>query len=674
MFKKILIANRGEIACRVMETAAKLGIKTVAVYSEADAGARHVEMADEAVLIGPPEVSLSYLKADTILDVAKQTGAEAIHPGYGFLSENAAFAEKCEAAGVVFIGPPAKAIRAMGLKDAAKALMVKAGVPVVPGYHGEAQDADLLAKEAEKIGYPVLIKAVAGGGGKGMRSVYSAAEFPAALASAMREGQSAFGDARVLIEKFLTKPRHIEIQVFADSHGNAVHLFERDCSLQRRHQKVIEEAPAPDMPDAMREAMGAAAVAAAKAIGYVGAGTIEFIADVSDGLKQDAFYFMEMNTRLQVEHPVTEMITGQDLVEWQLLVAAGGKLPCTQEELSISGHAFEVRLYAEDPANDFLPATGQLLRLRPPKASTSVRIDTGVRQGDTVSPFYDPMIAKLIVWGENRDVALQKLGAALADYQVAGVATNLDFLSKIATHPSFAAKDLDTGFIERFKDDLIPEPVEPTDEDIALAVLHIVLERKKAHFAARGATNDPYSPWDDMTAWRLNGAGHDDFRFRINETDLPVHVIYEGGGFLLQLPSGMMEAEAEHAADGSLLANLAGHKFDAAVVTSGPKVIVMAAGRQVVLQLVVDDFDASGADSGAGAITAPMPGKIIQIFTSMGAAVSKGDPLVVLEAMKMEHTLTAFVDGVIEDIFHEVGDQVDEGTILVRMEESEEAS
>ena len=672
MFKKILIANRGEIACRVMETATRLGIKTVAVYSEADSGARHVEMADEAVLIGLAEVSESYLKADTILDVARQTGAEAIHPGYGFLSENAGFAEKCEAAGVVFIGPPAKAIRAMGLKDAAKALMVEAGVPVVPGYHGEGQEPDMLAAEAEKIGYPVLIKAVAGGGGKGMRSVNSPKEFPAALASAQREGQSAFGDARVLIEKFLTKPRHIEIQVFADSHGNAVHLFERDCSLQRRHQKVIEEAPAPDMPESMRAAMGAAAVAAAKAIGYVGAGTIEFIADVSNGLKADAFYFMEMNTRLQVEHPVTEMITGQDLVEWQLRVAAGSELPCAQEDLSISGHAFEARLYAEDPANDFLPATGKLLRLRAPKASETVRIDTGVREGDTVTPFYDPMIAKLIVWDEDREKSLQKLSAALDDYQVVGVATNLDFLGKIAGHPAFAAKDLDTGFIERFRADLVPAPARPTDQDIALAALQIVLERKRDHFAARSMTNDPYSPWDSMEAWRLNDEGHDDFIFNIYDEDIIIHVIYEDDGFRVKLPSFEIEARAELTEAGNLYANLGGHKFMAAVVLNGPKVTVLNQGRQVEFLRVVDDFDNMAVDSGAGAITAPMPGKVIQIFTQAGATVSKGDPLVVLEAMKMEHTLTAFADGIVGEIYHDVGDQVDDGTVLVRMEESEE--
>jgi 3-methylcrotonyl-CoA carboxylase alpha subunit len=668
VFKKILIANRGEIACRVMETAHSLGVKTVAVYSEADATARHVQMADEAVLIGPAEVSQSYLKADTILDVARKTGAEAIHPGYGFLSENAAFAEKCEAAGIAFIGPPATAIRAMGLKDAAKALMVEAGVPVVPGYHGEIQDPDHLAAEAEEIGYPVLIKAVAGGGGKGMRVVERAEGFSAALASAMREGQSAFGDARVLIEKYLTKPRHIEIQVFADSQGNAVYLFERDCSLQRRHQKVIEEAPAPDMTMSMRDAMGAAAVAAAKAIGYVGAGTIEFIADVSDGLKEDGFYFMEMNTRLQVEHPVTEMITGQDLVQWQLLVAAGEPLPCAQDDLAISGHSFEVRLYAEDPANDFLPATGTLVRLKAPEASKTVRIDTGVRQGDTVSPYYDPMIAKLIVWDENRDAALRKLSLALASYEVAGVATNLDFLSKIAAHPAFAAKDLDTGFIERFRDDLIPAQPLPTDEDFALAVLYLLLTRERVTTVESGEDADPFSPWNDLRGWRLNDTGHDDFVFKVNEEDVPLIVYFEKDGYRLSLPSGDMQVSGALNPDGSMIATIGGHRINAAVAEVGPKLIVIYGGRQVELLPVVDNFENTGSDSGAGVILAPMPGKIIQVFTKSGSMVAKGDPLIVMEAMKMEHTLIAAADGTIADVFHDVGDQVDDGTILIQID------
>ncbi|MDE0725630.1 MAG: ATP-grasp domain-containing protein, partial [Alphaproteobacteria bacterium] len=435
MFRKILIANRGEIACRVMRTAHRLGAATVAVYSEADANAMHVAMADEAVLIGPPPVQESYLLMDRIIEAAKRTRAEAIHPGYGFLSENAAFAEACAAAGIVFIGPPASAIRAMGEKAAAKALMVAAQVPVVPGYHGDDQDDAVLTRAADDIGYPVLIKAVMGGGGKGMRQVNEAGKFAAALKGARREGLSSFGDDKVLVEKYLERPRHIEIQVFADQQGEVVHLFERDCSVQRRHQKVLEEAPAPGMSASMRRAMGDAAVAAAKAIGYVGAGTVEFIVDVSadsnNGLSEDAFYFMEMNTRLQVEHPVTEMITGQDLVEWQLRVAAGEPLPLSQDELTINGHAVEARIYSENPQKKFLPATGTLHRLRPPAEGPHVRVDTGVREGDEVSMFYDPMIAKLIVWDRDRPSALRRLVDALERYEIAGVITNVNFLAAV---------------------------------------------------------------------------------------------------------------------------------------------------------------------------------------------------------------------------------------------------
>ncbi|OUR77482.1 3-methylcrotonyl-CoA carboxylase [Alphaproteobacteria bacterium 46_93_T64] len=672
MFEKILIANRGEIACRVIDTARKLGVKTVAVYSEADANARHVQMADEAVLLGPAEVSLSYLKADSILELAKKTGAQAIHPGYGFLSENAGFAEKCAAEGVVFIGPPADAIRAMGLKDAAKAMMIEAGVPVVPGYHSEGQDPAMLAEEALKIGYPVLIKAVAGGGGKGMRRVDSATEFPVALAGAQREGESAFGDGRVLIEKFLTKSRHIEIQVFADSHGNAVHLFERDCSLQRRHQKVIEEAPAPDMSEAMREAMGAAAVAAAKAIKYEGAGTVEFIVDVTDGLKEDGFYFMEMNTRLQVEHPVTELITGQDLVQWQLVVASGGSLPLTQDELSISGHSIEVRLYAEDPHNDFLPATGPLLRLRPPPEENGVRVDTGVREGDVVSPFYDPMIAKLIVWDENRDAALRKLQSALGEYQVAGLVTNLEFLKNIAGHEAFAARDLDTGFIERFRDDLIPEKPPVTDKHLALAVLHLEVSAEASNAKRAKNSSDPYSPWNDVTAWRLNDRAHHDYTFEGIDDEISVSVSHIDGRYVITLPNGEISATVSKAEDGSIRASLDGHIVRATVVQDSLRLVVITDGKQVEINSIKKDYDGSGDEGGAGAVVAPMPGKIIQVAVSAGDTVSSGDALIVMEAMKMEHTLSASADGVVAEVFFEVGDQVDDGTVLIKLETAEE--
>ncbi|SUX56291.1 acetyl-CoA carboxylase biotin carboxylase subunit [Chromobacterium vaccinii] len=457
MFNKILIANRGEIACRVIKTARALGIATVAVYSDADADARFVKLADEAYRLGPAPAAESYLRADLILAIARQSGAQAVHPGYGFLSENEDFAAACEAAGIAFIGPPASAIAAMGSKSAAKALMEKAGVPLVPGYHGDDQDPAKLQQQADAIGYPVLIKASAGGGGKGMRIVEKSEDFAAALASCQREARASFGDDKVLVEKYLTKPRHVEIQVFADKLGGCVYLFERDCSVQRRHQKVLEEAPAPHLPQATREAMGQAAVAAARAVGYIGAGTVEFIMDVDTG----KFYFMEMNTRLQVEHPVTEMITGQDLVAWQLAVAAGGELPLKQEQLAIRGHAIEARIYAEDPDKGFLPSTGTLIHLATPAESANVRIDTGVEQGDAISPFYDPMIAKLIVWGETREAALRQMDAALAQYRIVGLSSNVSFLRRIVNHPSFSSGQVDTGLIARHHDALLPPPPRP---------------------------------------------------------------------------------------------------------------------------------------------------------------------------------------------------------------------
>ena len=531
MFSSVLIANRGEIAVRVIRTARRRGLRTIAVYSDADAQALHVRMADEAHAIGASPAAQSYLSIATIVAVAKATGAECIHPGYGFLSENAAFAEACRDAGIVFVGPPPAAIRAMGLKDRAKALMEKAGVPVVPGYHGDKQDAAFLKRKAYEIGYPVLIKAVAGGGGKGMRRVDGDGAFHAALASAQREAKAAFGDDKVLLEKYLLKPRHIEIQVFGDSHGNAVHLFERDCSLQRRHQKVLEEAPAPGMPLAMRKAMGDAAVAAAKAIGYVGAGTVEFIADVSHGLKADAFYFMEMNTRLQVEHPVTEMITGQDLVEWQLRVAGGEPLPLAQHALAIHGHAIEARVYAEDPARGFLPATGTLRRLRPPAESAHVRIDSGIREGDAVTPYYDPMVAKLIVWDHDRAAALRRLVGALTSYQIAGLTTNIAFLADVARHPAFVAADLDTGFIERHAADLLPGPQPISDRVLALACLGVLLHRKAEAGAAAARSPDPWSPWHAVDGWRLNDEGRSDLRLAAGDQEYAVAVRYSGTGW-----------------------------------------------------------------------------------------------------------------------------------------------
>jgi len=660
MFDKILIANRGEIACRVIKTARKLGIATVAVYSEADAGARHVALADEAYPIGPSPARQSYLVIDKIIDAAKRSGAQAIHPGYGFLSENAGFAEACAAAGITFIGPPASAIRAMGSKSAAKSLMESSGVPLVPGYHGADQDPAVLEAAAERIGYPVLIKASAGGGGKGMRIVENAAGFAAALASAKREASSSFGDDQVLVEKYLTKPRHIEIQVFADSHGNIVSLFERDCSIQRRHQKVVEEAPAPGMTAERRRSMGEAACAAARAIGYVGAGTVEFIAE------GDAFYFMEMNTRLQVEHPVTEAITLQDLVEWQLVVAAGGALPLTQEQLSITGHAIEVRIYAEDPARDFLPSIGTLAHLRAPEYSQNVRVDTGIRAGDTISVHYDPMIAKLIVRDRDRPAAVRRLRRALAEYEIVGVATNIAFLSAIAAHPAFAAAELDTGFIGRHSADLFPAPRPAAAEILAAASLRVLRDRQEAVEAAAAASNDPWSPWNLATAWRMNGDGYQDLVFRDGEAEIKLRAHpRRDGGCVLDLPDGPVELGRVTEADGKLGFTLAGVKFGARVVRRGDEFTIIHDGVNHRL-ILIDPLAPSRTEAaGGGKLTAPMPGRITQVLTEAGAEVERGTALLVLEAMKMEHTIAAPADGTIETVRYAVGDLVEEGAELI---------
>jgi 3-methylcrotonyl-CoA carboxylase alpha subunit len=664
MFAKLLIANRGEIACRVMRTARRLGIRTVAVYSEADADAQHVKLADEAYLIGPAPARDSYLKADAIIGSARRSGAQAIHPGYGFLSENAAFAEACEKAGLVFVGPPAAAIRAMGDKSAAKALMEKSGVPVVPGYHGADQSVAVFAEAARKIGYPVLVKASAGGGGKGMRVVEAEAVLHDAIEGAKREAKSAFGDDRLLIEKYLVKPRHIEIQVFADGHGNAVYLFERDCSIQRRHQKVLEEAPAPGMTEERRRAMGEAAVRAAKAVGYRGAGTVEFIA-AQDG----TFYFMEMNTRLQVEHPVTEKVTGQDLVEWQLVVAAGGQLPRRQEELRIDGHAFEVRLYAEDPQRDFLPATGRLHHLRFPQESEHVRVDTGIAAGDAVTIHYDPMIAKLVVWDRDREAARRQLVDALARTEIAGVATNLIFLSAVAGHAAFAAAEIDTGFIARHRGDLLA-PRGPAPERVqALAALAVLLRRQREAAEAARRSTDPYSPWHVANGWRLNDDAHHVLRFRdpaeplAGEQAVTAH--FRRRGFVLDLPSGALHASGTLTADGRLMADLGGVQGAATVLRRGDELTIIVEGRNHVLELANPLAEAAAAEVDGGRLTAPMSGKIVALRVAAGAAVKRGAPLLVLEAMKMEHTITAPADGVVERLRYKVGDQVEEGAELV---------
>ena len=665
MFTKILIANRGEIACRVVKTARRMGIATVAVFSDADADARHVRLADEAVRLGPAAARESYLVGAKIIEAARATGAQAIHPGYGFLSENDAFADACAAAGLVFIGPPAAAIRAMGSKSAAKTLMGAAGVPLTPGYHGDDQDPALLEREATGIGYPVLIKASAGGGGKGMRRVDAAADFQAALASCKREASSAFGDDHVLVEQYVLKPRHVEIQVFADAHGHCVHLFERDCSVQRRHQKVLEEAPAPGMTAERRAAMGRAAVEAAKAVGYVGAGTVEFIAH-PDG----RFYFMEMNTRLQVEHPVTEMITGLDLVEWQLRVAAGEPLPLRQEQLAISGHAIEARIYAEDPDRNFLPSTGRLVHLAPPLASAHVRVDTGVEQGDAITPHYDPMIAKLIVHDHDRPSALARLREALGRYRIVGVANNVEFLGRLVATRSFAEADLDTALIEREHAALFPGPTEPADDAWLLAAL-AELERDAA--AARDAARSPgagQSPWARHDGWRLNGRAARHLRFRVGERERDVSATALGDGrWSLMLDGVDTVASAHPHGDGGIVATLGPRRVAATVVAQGERRHVFGAGSVAVLQFV-DPLAAAGADHGeeGSGLVAPMPGKVIALLAAPGTAVDKGAPLLVLEAMKMEHVISAPRAGRLVAYRFAAGEQVDEGAALVDFE------
>ncbi len=667
MFTKILIANRGEIACRVIKTARRLGIRSVAVYSEADAAARHVRLADEALLIGPAAARESYLVGSRILEAARKTGAQAIHPGYGFLSENEAFAEACAAAGVAFIGPPAAAIRAMGSKSAAKALMDKAGVPLVPGYHGDNQEAAFLEQEAGRIGYPVLIKASAGGGGKGMRIVEKPEEFAAALASCRREAAASFGDDRVLVEKYLLRPRHIEIQVFADSRGHCVHLFERDCSVQRRHQKVLEEAPAPGMTAERRAAMGRAAVEAAGAVGYVGAGTVEFIAE-QEFATTGKFYFMEMNTRLQVEHPVTEMITGLDLVEWQLRVAAGEPLPLAQEQLGLRGHALEARIYAEDPAKGFLPSTGRLIHLATPAESLNVRIDTGVEEGDEITPHYDPMIAKLIVWDTDRERAGARMLQALAQYRVVGVASNVEFLSRLVACPAFANADLDTGLIEREKPFLFPEEAEAPAAAFLVAALAELLREEETARAAAAADTDPHSPWHLRDAWRLNSSFRRRLVLRYGETEKMVAVGYAKGAYELELDGSRTPARGERTGHSTLRAELGGVRLPATVIAVGEKRHVFLHGRGWPL-VCVDPLHHAGEGVGeAGGLVAPMPGKIIALLAQPGAAVEKGAPLLILEAMKMEHTIAAPAKGVVKAFRFEVGDPVGEGAELVDFE------
>ncbi|WP_110673792.1 acetyl/propionyl/methylcrotonyl-CoA carboxylase subunit alpha [Salinicola sp. RZ23] len=695
--RAVLIANRGEIACRVIRTARRLGLRTIAVYSDADARARHVREADEAIRLGPATAGESYLAIDKVIQAAQRSGADAIHPGYGFLSENAEFVAACDAAGLIFIGPPASAIAAMGDKAAAKARMAKAGVPLVPGYHGEAQDDALLREEAGKIGYPVLLKASAGGGGKGMRVVESEREFQAALDGCRRESRAAFGDERMLIEKYLTQPRHVEVQVFCDSLGGGVYLFERDCSVQRRHQKVLEEAPAPHLPEALRREMGEAAVRAAQEIGYVGAGTVEFLLDAGAETAQESgspFFFMEMNTRLQVEHPVTEMISGEDLVEWQLRVAAGLALPKAQNELTLTGHAIEARLYAEDPDNDFLPATGRLLRFALPMAERHgrIRLDSGVAAGDTVTMHYDPMLAKLIVHGEDRGQALAEMARALAALDISGVTTNRRFLQRLVTHPDFIAARLDTRFIEHHHDDLFAAP-HATDADIARAALVAIDQLARDHIDGAPRADDP---WQRRDGWRLNAPRR--LRLAFQETDgSGTYEVIATQGLTQGLAQGLAQEPAQATwqlqvqRDGEETSRLAGQcqrldndtlaltldghrqrlfaRLDPA--SEGDAIVLTAAGQESRLIWRRADRADHLPQEAEAKLTAPMHGTVVALLVEPGQTVEKGTPLVVVEAMKMEHTLSAPADGAVE-VFHvAVGDAVAQGDELLAFTNAE---
>ena len=630
MFKKILIANRGEIACRIIKTSKSIGVETVAVYSDADRDALHVKMADQSIYIGPSPASKSYLAIDKLIAAALESGAEAIHPGYGFLSENADFCRQCEEHNITFIGPPLEAIMSMGSKSAAKTIMAKAGVPLIPGYHGDNQDPKTLKKEADDLGYPVLLKAAAGGGGKGMRAVQTEADFDQALDAAKREAMSSFDDDIMLVEKLVLQPRHVEIQVFCDSHQNAVYLFERDCSLQRRHQKVIEEAPAPGMTEKLRQKMGVAAIKAAQAIRYEGAGTVEFLLD-----SRGEFFFMEMNTRLQVEHPVTEMITGQDLVAWQLSVAAGDPLPCSQEELSITGHAFEARIYAEDPTHDFLPATGTLEVLNPPAENNYVRIDTGVLEGDKVSIYYDPMIAKLIVWGEDRAQALNRLTDALAEYHITGVTTNIGFLYNLATSSAFRASAVDTSFIEQNHNEIFRLRDADIEYAAPLAASAVMDIRQSQALKASQRSSDPNSPWHLTTSW---GLPKPKLRLQIQQCERYLvasdpnnlsssTLVVKGEGFDLFTPEGYFNCSE-----------------------------------------IKPDLGTDNQNADMGSLKAPMHGSVVDLLVNVGDMVKKGDTLVIMEAMKMEHTIVAPADGAVSEFFFERGALVESDAELLSFE------
>jgi 3-methylcrotonyl-CoA carboxylase alpha subunit len=659
MLETVLIANRGEIACRIIATCRRLGIRTVAVYSDVDADSRHVRLADQAIRIGSPPARESYLVIDRILDAARRTNARAIHPGYGFLSENADFAEACLQAGIVFIGPPPSAIRTMGSKAAAKILLRKAGVPMIPGYDGPNQSPEYLSQQAESIGYPVMIKANAGGGGKGMRRIDASVDFPAALASCKREAAAAFGDDSVLIEKCLVQPRHVEVQIFADTYGNIVSLFERDCSVQRRHQKVIEESPAPLITSETRQALGTAAREAARSVGYVNAGTVEFLMD-----REGAIYFMEMNTRLQVEHPVTEMITGLDLVEWQLRVAAGERLPLAQNELVARGHSIETRIYAEDPANEFMPSIGTLVHLKMPEPTKHVRIDTGVEQGDAITPYYDPMIAKLIVWDETRELALERLDSALAEYQIVGVASNVGFLRRLVTSSSFVAAALDTSLIDREHAWLYPEFKVPPDTAIIIAALAVLLSECASATTGEGSK----LPWSARDGWRLYATYTRTLVFTQGHRKYNASVEYLSSNYRIGIGQASYFVSGKLKLGNSIVATINGQRLHATAVSIDSELSIFITCESHELTFVDPLAMASEVHAKDSSLLAPMPGRVVTQLVEPGVLVEIGASLLVLEAMKMECTIHAPSAGRVQSFLFAAGDQVTEGAELLRFD------
>ncbi|XP_029563223.1 methylcrotonoyl-CoA carboxylase subunit alpha, mitochondrial isoform X2 [Salmo trutta] len=669
--EKVLIANRGEIACRVMRTAKKMGVRSVAVYSDADRHSMHVAMADEAYNIGPAASQQSYLSMEKVLEVAKRSGSHAVHPGYGFLSENTEFSEACKQEGIIFIGPPSSAIRDMGIKSTSKYIMSAAGVPIIEGYHGEDQSDEKLQAEAVRIGYPVMIKAVRGGGGKGMRIAHTAEDFHEQLESARREARKSFNDDVMLVEKFVEDPRHVEVQVFGDQHGNAVYLFERDCSVQRRHQKIIEEAPGPGISEEVRRKLGEAAVRAAKAVNYVGAGTVEFIMDA-----QHNFFFMEMNTRLQVEHPVTEMITGTDLVEWQLRVAAGERLPLLQEEIELMGHSFEARIYAEDPNNDFLPGAGPLLHLSTPLADECTRIETGVREGDEVSAHYDPMIAKLVVWGEDRSAALRKLRYCLRQYNIVGLNTNIDFLLSLSGHPEFEAGNVTTSFIPQHYEQLFPKPSPPSRATLCQAALGLLLRERASTRTFRDQSDDPFSPFASSNGRRVNILYSRNMTLQLGETKVELTVTYNPDGtYSMEIGGEVFHVSGEVETEGQtsfLHCSVNGVKSRPKLVILDNAVHLFSMEGSAEVSVPVPKFLA-GVSTGAqrGAV-APMTGTIEKVLVKAGDTVQMGDSLMVMNAMKMEHTIRAPKAGVIKKVFFKEGSQANRHAALVEFEEAAE--